>query len=159
MGMRRWVRGGGFSYGRTRSTSWDARDTHRTEMLFLHCNRSRMLALITAVPGVFKPEAGGFWPDGTDVGNAASVQYASESASRKINSVTAISKEGKSDPLPCQESSQLCLGNRARENLQVLPHQCHTPKAKYLGVLGEAVIREHFNYPLVDWIEVSGDKM
>lgn len=50
VGMRRWVRGGVFSYGRTWSTSRDARDMHRAEMLFLHHNRSRLLALITAVP-------------------------------------------------------------------------------------------------------------
>lgn len=31
--------------------------------------------------------------------NTANVQYTSENASRKINSVTAINKEGKSDPL------------------------------------------------------------
>lgn len=48
--MRWRVREGAFSYGRTWSTSWDARDTHRAEVLFLHRNRSRLLALITAVP-------------------------------------------------------------------------------------------------------------
>lgn len=53
----------------------------------------------------------------------------------------------------------MCLGNRARGYLHVLPHQCQTPKARYLQILGETVIRGHFNYPHADWIKVSGDKI
>lgn len=48
--MRRWVREKMFSYGQIWSTFWVAREMHREEMLFLHRNKSRLLALITAVP-------------------------------------------------------------------------------------------------------------
>ena len=115
VGMRWRVGEGAFSCGRTWSISWDARDTHRTEMLFLHRNVSRLLALITAVPEYLnQKQVGGkkhlVWPAGSDVGNAAHVRYASENASREINSVTAINKEGKSDPLQPQGSSQCMSG-------------------------------------------------
>lgn len=100
------------------------------------------------------------WTDvGTDVGNAANVQHTSENASRKINRVSAINKEGKSDPLQCQESSQRVSGQQSKGIPTRAPAPMQTPKARYLQILGEAVIRGHFNYPHADWIKASGDKI
>lgn len=49
-------------------------------------------------------------------------------------------------------------GQRNKDKPTSAPAPTQTPKARYLGILGEAAIRGHFNYLLVDWIEVSKDK-
>lgn len=124
--MREWSRDGVFSYARTWSTPWDARDMCRTEVLFIHHNRKRLLALVTPVPEYLTPKqvARGehlVCPSGTDTGNTADVEYTSENASRKIKRGTAINKEDKSDPLHCQESSQHMPGQLNKDELKSAP--------------------------------------